>query len=66
MKREPEYTEGPEAGQRFNAAMRHIITVSHDELQRRIEAENKSLTRRPKRGPKTKLKTSGRAAKSSR
>jgi hypothetical protein len=38
MKR-PEYIEGKEAFARFSGAMKKILSVSHDEIQRRIEAE---------------------------
>ena len=68
VKREPEKRRSTsEALERFDRAMRHVITVSHDELKRRIAKAHKKASRNPhKRGPKPKLKTSARAAKSSR
>jgi len=55
MKRTPEYVEGPEAWTRFTAGMRKVIGVSHDEIQRRIEAERKRAALNPnRRGPKPK------------
>lgn len=55
MKREPEYVEGPEAQQRFEKAMRKVLSVPHSEIQRRIEAERKASAANPrKRGPKPK------------
>ena len=55
MKRTPEYVEGPEAWTRFTNGMRKIITVSHDEIQRRIEAERReSALKLVRPGPKPK------------
>jgi hypothetical protein len=57
MKAKPEYEEGPEAWQRFDGAMRKVLTVSHIEIQRRIEAERQKAALNPrKRGPKSKAK----------
>jgi len=59
-------TEGPEAWTRFNAAMKHVMTVSPQELKQRIEAERKASAANPnRRGPKPKASASGRAAKTS-
>lgn len=59
MTRTPEYNEGPESWTRFNAAMKHVMTVSKDDLNRRIEAERKVSEANPnKRGPKRKAKPS--------
>jgi hypothetical protein len=53
MKAKPEYVEGVEAFTRFQNAMRKVLAVPHDELQRRIEAERKASAANPhKRGPK--------------
>jgi len=59
MKRTPEYTEGPEAWTRFDAAMKGVMAVSHTEIQRRIEAERQKAALNPnRRGPKPKKKAS--------
>jgi hypothetical protein len=55
MKAKPEYVEVPEAFQRFDTAMKKVLTVSHDELKRRIEADRLRLAASPRRrGPKPK------------
>lgn len=55
MKAKPEYVEGPEAFTRFQGAMQKVLTVSHAEIQRRIEAARKVSAANPvKRGPKPK------------
>ncbi len=55
MKRAPEYIEGPEAFTRFRSAMQKVLTVSHEEITRRIEAERRASAVNPKRrGPKPK------------
>jgi hypothetical protein len=55
MKAKPEYTEGPEAWQRFQAAMGKVLAVPHAEIQRRIEEHRKDAAQNPhKRGPKRK------------
>ena len=57
MKRTPEYLEGPEAYERFRGAMQKVLTVSHNEIQRRIEAERAASAANPnRRGPKRKPK----------
>lgn len=62
MKRTPEYIEGPEAWTRFTNGMRKVLTVSHDEIQRRIEAERQASALKPVRpGPKPKKKRGGHA-----
>jgi hypothetical protein len=39
----------------FNRTMDHILTVSHDELKRRMDAYKKQAAKNPhKRGPKPK------------
>jgi hypothetical protein len=58
MKRTPEYVEGPEAWTRFAGAMKKVLSVSHAEIQRRIEAERKAAALNPnRRGPKPKRKS---------
>ena len=52
MANEPEYIEGPEAWQRFHKGMRTIISVSREELQRRMDAEKARAVDGPKRGSK--------------
>ena len=55
MKPKPEYVEGPEAWQRFGAAMKGILAVPHSVIQARIEAHRREAARNPnKRGPKPK------------
>ncbi len=55
MKPQSEMTEGPEAWSRFNAVMKHVMTVSPAELKRRLEAERKVSAANPnRRGPKRK------------
>lgn len=57
MKAKPEYVEGSEAFTRFRGAMQKVLTVSHTEIQRRIEAERQRAALNPrKRGPKPKIK----------
>ena len=45
MKKPP---QNPEF-ERFTEAMRHIMTVSREELQRRIEADSRKTGKRPKK-----------------
>jgi hypothetical protein len=57
MKAKPEYTEGAAAFTRFRGAMQKVLTVSHEEIQRRIEAERKLSALNPRRaGRKPKVK----------
>jgi hypothetical protein len=61
MKAKPEYVEGPEAWERFQAAMKGVIAVPHAEIQRRIDAHRKKAAKNPnRRGPKRKTKPSGK------
>jgi hypothetical protein len=53
--KEPEYVEGPEAWERFQAAMKGVLAVPHEEIQKRIEQHRKEAARNPhKRGPKAR------------
>jgi hypothetical protein len=56
----PEYIEGPEATARFDALVRKVLSVPHDEIMRR-EAEYKSQSAmNPKRrGPKPRKRPKG-------
>jgi hypothetical protein len=57
--KQPEYIEGQEASDRFNAAMKGVLAVPHAEIQRRIAQHKKESARNPnKRGPKP-YKTGG-------
>ena len=39
---------------KFSSALRSVLSVSHDEMKRRLEAEKLSQAGKPKRGPKPK------------
>ncbi len=55
MKKQPEYVEGSEAWGRFRAGMAKVLTVSHEEIKRRIEREREHAAKNPRRrGPKRK------------
>jgi hypothetical protein len=57
MKATPQYEEGPKAAQRFEEAMRRVLSVSHEEIQRRVAEERKRSLQNPhRRGPKPKAK----------
>jgi ribose 1,5-bisphosphokinase PhnN len=57
MKRQPVYTEGPEAFTRFQEAMRTALSVPHAVIQRRIEEQRRESAHNPnRRGPKRKAK----------
>jgi hypothetical protein len=55
MKPRSEMVEGWEAFKRFDDAMGRILSVSHDELQRREKAYQREAKKNPRRrGPKKK------------
>jgi hypothetical protein len=55
----PECIEGPEAFQRFDEAMREILSVPHSLLAWRERAYRKKVDANPnRRGPKRKVKPS--------
>ena len=57
MKRQAEYVEGTEAWTRFDSAMKHVLSVPHSEIQRRVEAHRAEAAKNPnRRGPKPKDK----------
>jgi hypothetical protein len=57
MKPHTEMIEGSEAFTRFRGAMAKVLTVSHDEMKRRVEAERQKSALNPnRRGPKPKAK----------
>jgi hypothetical protein len=59
MKAEPEPSEGSEAFQRFDALVRQVLSVPHDEIMRReAEYKRQSALNPRKRGPKPKAKRS--------
>ena len=54
-KRQPEYIEGPEAFQRFDAMMSAIVAVPRSVIERREKAYRKKVEANPnRRGPKPK------------
>jgi hypothetical protein len=62
MNRTNDMIEGPEALARFNSTMAHVMTVSPQELKRRIEAEHQVSALNPnRRGPKPQKKRGRRA-----
>jgi hypothetical protein len=58
----PEYIEGPEAAARFDAFVRQVIAVPHEEIMRREAEYRRKVALNPrKRGPKPKAKPSEQA-----
>jgi hypothetical protein len=59
MKAKPEYVEGPEATAQFDALVRKVLSVPHDEIMRReAEYKRQSAMNPNRRGPKPKAKPS--------
>lgn len=57
--RTAEMHEGPQAFERFQGAMKRVLSVSHDEIQRRIAEQRKLAAQNPnRRGPRRKVKPS--------
>jgi len=57
MKANPEPIEGPEASKRFDALVRKVLSVPHDEIMRReAEYKRQSALNPNRRGPKPKGK----------
>ena len=58
MRPHTEMVEGPEAFQRFEGAMKKVLSVPHSVIQQRIEEQRGESARNPnRRGPKPKKAT---------
>lgn len=59
MIRKPEYIEGAEAAALFDALVRKVLSVPHEEIMRReAEYKRQSALNPHKRGPKPEVKPS--------
>lgn len=59
MKTHSEMIEGPEAFNRFENAMRAVVKVPREVIQKRLEEHRKAVDDNPnRRGPKRKVKPS--------
>ena len=57
MNGKPEAIEGPEAAARFDALVRKVLSVPHEEIMRReAEYRRQSAMNPNRRGPKPKVK----------
>jgi hypothetical protein len=57
MNGKPETIEGPEAAARFDALVRKVLSVPHEEIMRReAEYKRQSAMNPNRRGPKPKAK----------
>lgn len=67
MKNKLEMAEGPEAFTRFKNTMKAVLSVPHEEIQKRVEAHRAKAAKNPNRpGPKrkpVKASASSRASK---
>lgn len=55
MKPKPESSDGPEVSLRFDALVRKVLSVPHDEIMRReAEYKRQSAMNPKRRGPKPK------------
>jgi len=58
VKPHPEPIEGPEAAALFDALVRKVLSIPHEEIMRReAEYKRQSLLNPHRRGPKPKVKT---------
>ncbi len=53
-----EYDEGPQAKSRFEGAVKKILGVPRDEMERREKQYQEQQALKPKRGPKPKASVS--------
>lgn len=59
MKTPTQLVEGPEAYTRFRDAMKTVLAVPHEEIQKRIGEHRRESAANPnRRGPKRKIKPS--------
>jgi hypothetical protein len=57
VKHQTEMVEGPQAWKNFHSAMKKVLSVPHNVIQKRIEEHRQEAARNPsRRGPKPKRK----------